>query len=473
MSAFLIKLLTLKRSQDRGFTLILALSMGLIVMTVATTLVFRASRNDAIASTRTEAGESMSVAEGGVARTLALMTKPENAALLTRNYDPLNSKTGKNYLGADGIPNTGDETTTAIDQWATPITSPCPNSVPSPGSPTLSSLIDIDTIGSEGKYQLLAYRYDDLKQTGTFLVEGKQAVAGQPTSSSYVAVTVAVNSTLPDFPGVVQALEDLSENEHPDLSGRSILGKNGNIYFDPIVSHKTTLNASAARGAANRSDYLDAIDLTTGDAGFTDNIGTILACTLTPSLTNQPPAGVTLQPLGSITSSRSISGNSGRISYYQTSAIFIGDGVTVNVDTTNGPIYLYVQGGVYIWGNAKIRNYRTDSKPARVGDLRIIIDRDQSSAVSVILKDTACIQNAFVYNMTGDVNFWTTGSGCDSGNSSIDGVIWAEDFIHDDQSTAGVTVPDDVSSLSDLITKLNVPTINKLGAIQSWERHQL
>ncbi|MDZ4874350.1 MAG: hypothetical protein CLLPBCKN_003746 [Chroococcidiopsis cubana SAG 39.79] len=95
LQTFLIKLLALKRSQERGFTIVLALSMGLIVMAIAITLIFRASRNEAIASTRTQTGDSLAVAEGGVARILALMTKPENAVLLTRNYDPIDPKTGK------------------------------------------------------------------------------------------------------------------------------------------------------------------------------------------------------------------------------------------------------------------------------------------------------------------------------------------------------------------------------------------
>lgn len=102
LQTFLIKLLALKRSQERGFTIVLALSMGLIVMAIATTLIFRASRNEAIASTRTQAEDSLAVAEAGVARTLAQMTKPENIVLLSLNYDPINPKTKTRNLCMDG-----------------------------------------------------------------------------------------------------------------------------------------------------------------------------------------------------------------------------------------------------------------------------------------------------------------------------------------------------------------------------------
>lgn len=82
---------------DEGFSLVMAMGMGLLMLIIATALIFRASRHEAIASTHTQTGDSLAVAEAGVARTLAQMTKPENAVLLNRNYDRIPSTSNTYY----------------------------------------------------------------------------------------------------------------------------------------------------------------------------------------------------------------------------------------------------------------------------------------------------------------------------------------------------------------------------------------
>lgn len=485
MPAFLIKVLTLKRFQDRGFTIVFALSMGLIMMAIATTLIFRASRNEAIASSRTETGDSLAVAEAGVARILVQFTKPENAVLLNRNYDPLISGTNKNYLGADGIPNTDDDddTNSTIDEWtgfSPPATSPCPNAVPNPpGSPSVS--FD-GTIGSNGQYQLLAYRYDRASKTGNFLISGQKSISGQSAPSiSYIGVTVSITD---NFPGVLVSEPMPLEHDTLKLTERKISGKNGNLYFD-AASHNTTdsilnnLNGSVATGDSERQKYLKAVEqnnpLIVGSVK--DNIsGKIYACRLESEdnlLYN--PQGT---DLGDITNNLTISGNSGQITYYQANKIYL-DSKTIDVDTTNGPVYLFIKGqstledGFIIKGTAKIRNIRTDGNSPKVGDLRIIVALTQEWGQSIRIFDTACIQTAFIYNPNGDLALNSSGSGCNSGHSNIDGVVWVEDIDNQTGSDAGITVPDDVSSLTDLTTSVGLPTINKVGSIQSWQRYKL
>lgn len=469
MQIFLIKLLALKRTQERGFTLVLAMGMGLIMMVIATTLLFRASRNEAIASTRTQTGDSIAVAEGGVARTLALMSKSENAILLTRNYDPIDSKTGKNYLGVDGIPHTGDDTTTAVNEWTTPISFPCLPSV----LPNVAALTGSQNISS-GQFQLLAYRYNSLTRTGTFLVSGQKG-----NSISYVAVTVAISVTIKDFPGAIST-HTAFDFDRIQVQGRRVIGKNGNIYFDPAAAFDSSnLSGYAVRGAANRSQYLSAIGSASDTTDSTVD-GTIFACKLQLnfSFTRQGTN------LGNITNTSfsslplPLTGTSGQITHYQANQIDISNNQIIDVDTTAGPVYLYVKGlpwpypeqGFRLMGNAKIRNYRTDGKPPRVGDLRIIVD----SAQAAYIYDTACIQNAFFYNRESDLKLKTSGDGCESpGNSNFDGVVWAEDIINDSSNNAGISVPDDVSSLSNLATSFNLYTINKIGSIQNWQRYKL
>jgi hypothetical protein len=471
LQTFLIKLLALKRSQERGFTIVLALSMGLIVMAIATTLIFRASRNEAIASTRTQTGDSLAVAEGGVARILAFMTKPENAVLLTRNYDPIDPKTGKNYLGADGIPKTSDDTTIAINEWITPMTFPCLPSV----SPNVTTLTSSNNIGN-GQFQLLAYRYDSLKQTGTFLISGQN-----DSSIAHLAVTVAINVTIQNFPGAIST-HTTFDLDRIEIQARRIAGKNANIYFDPVTAfNSSNLNGYAIKGGTNRSQYLAAIG-SASDTTDTSIDGTIFACKLQLNF----PFTAQGTDLGDITDPRfsllslPLTGTSGQITHYQTNKIDITDKI-IDIDTTAGPVYLYVKGsyldkeGFHLRGNSKIRNIRTDGQLPRVGDLRIIILYSGSGTPqSAYLYNTACIQNAFLYNRDADFKLETSGDGCESpGNSNFDGVVWAEDLQNTNTSNTGINVPDDVLSLSDLANSFNLYTINKIGSIQKWQRYKL
>ncbi|HCF25809.1 MAG TPA: hypothetical protein DEV81_00980 [Cyanobacteria bacterium UBA11049] len=462
---------------DRGFTIPIAVGMGLIMVLISATLIFIAQKNRIVASARNRSGESIAVAEAGVARTLVQFTKPENAVLLTRNYDPIDPDTGKNYLGLDGIPNTSDETTTAVNQW---------NNIPCQMEPP--SISYSGTIGTNGQYQLLAYRYDSQSQTGTFLVAGKEVVADRPKLAAfYVAVNISIKSKVKDFPGVISSepidpVTMMPEYDSLDLAGRSILGSNGNIYFD-AASHNlsradlNSLDGFAAPGDANRSKYVEAISSVSSDKIF----GKIFACRLEPQLSYTPPAGTTILSDNTdpttgigIISHRISATVTGGITHYQTSKINISSNNAIEVDTTNGSVYLYVNGPLTMRQNSKIRNIRTDGKPPRVGDLRIIVTRPQSSAESIIISDFACIQTAFVYNPNGDLKLTSSGDGCPSiGNTNIDGVVWAEDIGNTTSSDAGIAVPDDVYSLSDITASFGLPTLNQISTIKSWQRHKL
>lgn len=210
-----------RRSNDQGFTLPVAVAMGLVMFIASATLVSRSQSDQVIASARRGTGGSLAVAEGGIARTLAQLTQANNAVLLTRNYDAVNPTTGKTYLGPDAILSNGDEESTAVNWWTGGGSGSSPCTGATTGSPSMSYS---GTIGTDGEYTLQAYRYNSTSKTGTFLVQGRQG-----TSAARIAVTVAINSTASDFPGVL-AVETIS------LLGRSAVGTNGNVYYDPAFS---------------------------------------------------------------------------------------------------------------------------------------------------------------------------------------------------------------------------------------------
>lgn len=87
------------------------MGLGLVMLILGLSSVMIAEGDRTTASLRKESGASLAIAEGGMARSLAQLSTPNNAVLLNRNYDTINPKTGKTYLGPDGTLNSGDEET--------------------------------------------------------------------------------------------------------------------------------------------------------------------------------------------------------------------------------------------------------------------------------------------------------------------------------------------------------------------------
>lgn len=462
---------------QQGFVLPIALGMGLVMVLLGAATLIHSQGAQTIASQRRQMGSSLLTTEGGVARTLTQLSDPNNAPLLARNYDTINPATGTTYLGPDGIPNNGDEETTAVDEWSSfaPSAAACAT-LASPGSPTITYG---GVIGTEGQYTLKAYRYDPSQSTGTVLVEGQQG-----ESTSHVAVTLTIEADLPDFPGVLVT-------ESGVLRGRTVMGTNGNVYYNPADSGNESLTSgAAAAGDPSRADFLDALWTGPADQFSTDSIaGKIVACPLSFSLPNSAPSGA--ETLGDLNGDRNLAGVSGSIKVYRADTLALTGNETVTVDTTAGPVYLYLTVGNFsMRGSSRIVNIRTDGQPPQVGDLRIILT---PLARSLTLYDYACIQTAFIYIRTSDLHLETLGDGCpSSGDTNVDGVVWVEDVVNSINSVggrpaeedgdlsvttngvaAGIAVPEDVSSLSDLFDSLNLPIAYKLGKVQYWQRVQL
>jgi hypothetical protein len=463
------------RGQE-GFTLVVAMGIGVIILLLTATLITKAQEDQVNAIAQSQTGNSLAVAEGGMARVLAELTQANNSVLLTRNYDSVDLKTNKTYFGPDGIFKNGDEENTAVNEW-TSIPATCGSAAASP------SINYSGTIGTNGQYSLKAYRYNSIRKTGTFLVEGKQA-----NSVSYVETTLSI-STGQDFPGVLAS-------ESAYLQGRSILGKNGNVYYNPALSANSSLTGFAAPGDANRGQYLNAIWSGAIDGYTGDPVsGKIVACQRSFTIPHTPQ-GAYLN-LGTLKGNGTVVALGGGITSYQTSKVELQATDTWTFDTTAGPIYLYVAGTFSMKGSAKILNIRSDGQPPRVGDLRII--GSGGSGYEFGLFGNACIQTAFIYNRESDLQIQTIGDGCASpGNTNVEGVVWVEDLLSSRNDaatrldpdydgdiiktitvppiTSGIAVPDDVSSLSDILTTgLNqpIPIKGKLNAVLSWRRVQL
>jgi hypothetical protein len=472
-----------------GFALPLAMGLGLVMMALAATATIVAQSDRKSSMIRRENSSSNLVTEGGIARLLVQMRAPQNSILLGRNYDPINPRTNKNYLGADGVPNSNDEGTTPVDQWTNYPSSihPCAATT-GVGTPNLAKSGSLDnTPGQVNEYTLQAYRYNPTTNLATLLVEGRHGKPGS-VSSTYIMVKFSVLPASNSFPGLL-----VSQTAY--LQGRSILGTSGNLFFayddnDSWESRNAPyLNGVSAPGESTRSTYLNATFSGTTDGYSTDSVsGKLVACDFSHTL--PIPARSSFIDKFDLNNSRTIIAPTTGINYYEASKIDLKNNAQVTIDTTLGPVYLYVKGTFHMANNAKIVNVRSDGKPSRVGDLRIFMTR--GTGYEIALYNSACIQNAFLYNPESDLQLQTTGNACGI-NAGIEGVIWVEDLLSSrnnkvtrrdpdqdgdiidtsDEEPSKVRVPDDLSSLSDVLEQINWPIQHKFGEIKSWQKVSL
>ncbi|WP_404790550.1 hypothetical protein [Altericista sp. CCNU0014] len=467
--------------QQAGVALPIAIALGMAMLAIASASLLLAQGDRNTAVQRQSSGASFLVSDSALARALLQLSKPNNSMLLVRNYDPIDPTTGKNYLGADGIPKSGDETGGAIDQWTgyDPSGSPCAQQI----GRTAPSVALTGTIGANATYTIRAYRYDKQKQLGTLLAEGRYQ--GQ---AALVAVTLTIEPIWDDFPGIF--LNNRSESSADGklaLRNRSILGENGNIYYSPIGSADSSLTGMSAPGDSTRSSYLNAIWSGPSDGASGDSVaGKLFACRLTPSVPVNPQGTNLLD----ISESLTLEGSASGITHYRIQTINLSGNETLTVNTTAGPVYLYLTGGTStLRDTAKILNIRKDGQSPQVGDLRIMsLDND-----GLRLFDRSCIQDAFIYFPKDQLELYTTGPGCLGGqNTNFEGVAWVEELLFSKNAssnrdvalswqtiqnttvipavTSGIDVPGDVSSLADLLEYLDWPARYRYKTIQSWQR---
>jgi hypothetical protein len=486
-----------RRAQQTGFALPMAIALGMAMLALATISVLVAQSDRNTAFRRQSSGAGFLVSDGAIARLLLQLSKPNNSELLVRNYDTINATTNQTYLGADGIPKNGDETGTAVDEWTGYNTSgsPCAQQI----GRTAPNVALTGTVGTNETYIIRAYRYDKTKKTGVLLVEG--TYQGQ---SALVAVTLSIKPVLDDFPGVL-----LFDSTPTDswmggvlaLRGRQILGSKGNVYYVASNSADPSLTGISKPGDLNRPNYLKALwSSTANDGASADTIeGKIFACRLLPNI----PASSGGTNKGVINTSMTLSGTGGTVpTRYNVDKIDLSNSEILTVDTTSGPVEIDVTDkgntgnnpdyAITLHNTAQILNIRTDGQPPRVGDLRIMVRGNSQTN----LYDKTCIQDAFFYSPGDELRILTSGAGCPSGNNTnFEGVVWVQALLSSKNAAgnravsylggntgnqydttitpganSGIEVPDDVSSLSDLLEDVDWPVRYRYEIIQNWQR---
>lgn len=256
-----MKIALVSHSREQGFAVPIAIGLGFIILLIATTLIIRSQEDRVTASAQKATAQSLAVAEGGITRSLSTLKQLHKGAYFRLNYDSLNSTTAQTHLGPDAILNSGDEETTAVNQWSNPpYTVPCSTANSSP--PNLVS----GKMGTSGNYTIKAYRYRDPDgnprtgdETGHLLIEGTHRKAG---SQIQVSIPITQTAIAGSFPGLSADNINLGNNDVLKATGNH--GSAANVICKDCIlpssgcdANEPTpagLNSAVGRGPNSKID---------------------------------------------------------------------------------------------------------------------------------------------------------------------------------------------------------------------------
>lgn len=459
-----LKIALIRRSSEQGFALPLAVGMGFVMLLIATTLVMRSQGDQTTALVQKSTAQSLTVAEGGIARSLFNLQKQNNGAYLALSYDRLyndndTNTTDKTFLGPNGIFKDGDEETTEVNQWSDP-----PNRPPCTptGSIPIPTGLESGTIGtgSSGNYTIKAYRYRDPDgaprsgdETGTLLIDGTQSNA---ESQVQVTIPIVQSALSGSFPGLYASNSvNLGNNDILKVAGQN--GSSANIICKDCVvpaaqcsGNKPTQAGLEAAVGKNNNGVIDgtiyignpqlpplptapstACSETSGP-NCSINLGSFNVSTMA----NLPRSSDVADRAAWAISNPTAWGTAVNEPYhYVITDMNIGNNV-VTVNTSTAPVYLYVSGNVSLSGSGAIAH------TGRPADLRLYgkpADANNSNDQTITISGGSSASRIFIYAPDA-----TVGINGGSNDPDILGAVWAKTWNGSSSNNADIKVPDDM-----------------------------
>ena len=457
-----LKIALIRRYSNQGFALPLAVGMGFVMLLIATTLMMRSQGDETTAKVQKNTAQSLTVAEGGIARSLFNLQQQNNGAYLALSYDPINTAVSpqKTFLGPNGILDDGDGETTEVNQWSDPPNRPpC---TPSTGSIPIPTGLESGTIGtgSSVNYTVKAYRYRDPDgaprsgdETGTLLINGDQSSA---KSQVQVTIPIVQSALSGSFPGLYASNSiNLGNNDILRVAGQN--GSSANIICKDCVvppaqcsgNKPTQAGLEAAVGKNNNgvidgSIYIGNPQLPplptapatacsgTSGPNCSINLGSFNVSTMA----NLPrPSDVTNRAAWAISNPTAWGTAVNEPYHYVITDMGIGNNV-VTVDTSTAPVYLYVSGNVTMNGGGGIAH------TGRPADLRLYgkpADANNSNDQTITISGGSQASRIFIYAPDA-----TVGINGGSNDPDILGAVWAKTWNASGSNNADIKVPDDM-----------------------------
>jgi hypothetical protein len=423
------------KAGERGFALPLSIGVGISLLLLGSLMIARSNVDQVTAIAQVQSAGALSVAEAGVARTLSQLNSPSLAHLITLNYDPNRGGGGTNaYLGPDQILLSNDEPGAITDQW----TPNCGGTIP-------ASLIG-DTVGTganEGRYTVLAYRYNPNTQTGSLLVEG--SFRGS-TSRVQVSVSRRDKSAPVAFPGVYGS-------DSVVLLGNDVLkvstetGRSANVICGGCTVPSTTSSSCVISATATAGIITTKAAMGGNSQSDVDGQSIIAQLTL-PTIPEPPPSGATGRyDIATINSSMTLprpaispapadQADANGVYHYVINEINLqGGGKTLTISPPSGKsVRLYVSGDITISGNAAFAHSNTPDRFAIFGG---------TSPQNITLNGGTTASKVFIYAPNAAVKI--NGGGA-PGTNNIYGAVWAKTW-RTNGSNIDIQVPDNMPDL--------------------------
>jgi hypothetical protein len=459
----------------KGFAMPFAIGIGLMMVLVTITLLLKSQDNQVASIAQKQTSGSLSLAEGGISRTLGNLND-NYQIFLQLNYDP------NNLLG-----NSPD----GPDEWSNP-----PN--PPPCFNSLADIVSgkIPASASAETYTVEAYRYSDPDgvpengdETGTLLVKGHPLNSTAVTRIQQTMEVVRSDSPA-SFPGLMAQQISLVNNDVLGaIAGNVVCTDAANcvVPSSECADGKPTNDGlRSAIGALNNGVVQGKIFITEIDW---PTVPTAPTGPLGDDDDDDDDDGASAAPTVSITGSSSFPRRDamGTITdtlvegayHYEVSSISLSGTDILTIDTTSAPVYFYLNGDLTMSGSAVINHSCTGSSdgcgtlgsglgsPERFRIYGLADDGDSSADQSITLNGGATATNVFIYAPDAVM-------GINGGSSSpdINGAIWVREWDGSSSNNAEITVPNNMKQLlEDTGFVVTSPTLRTSAAI-SWERKQ-
>jgi len=444
---------------ETGFLMPIVIMIGLLLLGLSTTMMIT-SQGDTLSSTSQKyTAQGLAITEGGINRTIAkLNSKYHN--YLRYTYDP-NAQLGD----------------TAVDEWSTP-----PAEAPVCLAPeTFPTELMSGNIGS-GNYELLAYRYDAASETGTLLIQGKEA-PDKAVARLQISTTIFDKILGGTFPGLY-AIDFMNMANNKVLATIGDTGESANVICGdcPLINPAT----DCENGEPTQQALLDAIG--SNNADFIQG-EIVLTPLVLPTIPEQPTAdcSVSNPPCTNIIASvitgtktfpfASHKATEG-IYYYQMAGIDMSGSAIKNTVTFGPPsttanykgtsYRVYVTGNINMGGQSELVN--TIGNP---GDLVIfgkLDDGDDTYDQIFTLNGGSQGLKMFIY--APDAKITVNGGSADP---DLSGAVWARVWDGSSSTNVEIRVPDDMPDF--LETSLGEEYVigvsqNKTTPITSWEQKE-
>lgn len=405
-----------------------------MVLLVGITLVFSSNKDRTSASFQRQTYDSLSLAEGGIARSLSLLNG-NYQALLRLSYDPINPATNKTYLGPNGISGDGDEESTAVDEWSVQSNlPPCFN--PTAFTTTLLS----GAIGASAthNYDLLAYRYNSASATGTLLVRGRNTENKAVTLlQQTLQIEDRLSSKPENFPGLLAKDIDLGNNDILGAVAGNVICTNTANCSVPINSSNCVSNAPT-QAALRNAIGAGANGTVQGQIVVRDLNWPVL-----PIAPADPASDPNAEAIGSITSTRTLSPPTDSTDpyIYVVTNINLSGSQSLTINTSHRPVYLFVSGNITLSGNA---SFQHSNSPERFRIYGNPADNNESNDQQFVLNGGASAAHVFIYAPDADA-----GINGGSSNPDIYGAVWVKTWglIGSNSNNAEISVPNNMPQL--------------------------